>query len=262
MEEITIRAADGTALAATLWTPARARAAVIVAPALGVRRKFYEPLGAFLGEELVTLTIDYRDRTDATLHDYAALDLPTAIEHLRPLGLPITWLGHSMGGQLFGLLRDPPIARALFVAAQHGHWRNWRGLARYAMAALWWGVIPASVAIGRTTMPGGMALPPAVAREWARWGRDRRYLLRAATHPCAFDTWTGTLRALALAGDRYAPLSTVRPLVAAYARASTSVEIVEGSYGHFGAFRPAARALWADWRAWLGAGPSTPDRSS
>lgn len=270
---VSVIAADGARLAADLIAPAAPRRAALIAPALGVRRGFYAAFAEFLAEGgLAVMTLDYRGvggsadaGARATLHDWADLDLAAALADLgrRFPGVPRVWFGHSMGGQLFGLLPDAPVERALFVAAQHGHWRNWAGWRRWAMAALWWGVIPAASRLaGRLPLSRfgrGEDIPPGVAREWARWGRDREYVLGLARRrgDAGFARWTGRLRAYAIRDDSYAPASTVRPLVAAFTRARTELvevgpeRVGEAHLGHFGAFRPSARPLWEEWRAWL-----------
>jgi predicted alpha/beta hydrolase len=271
--EVSVIAADGARLAADLVAPPSPRRAALLAPALGVKRSFYAAFAEFLAEGgLAVLSLDYRgiggsrdSGPRAVLHDWADLDLTAGLAELgrRFPGVPRVWFGHSIGGQLFGLVPDAPVERALFVAAQHGHWRNWSGWRRYAMAALWWGVIPGvSRLAGRLPMARfgrGEDLPPGVAREWARWGRDPAYAIGFAQRrgPSGFTRYAGPLRGYAIRDDTYAPPSTVRPLLEAFT--ATRGEYVEvgpervggARLGHFGAFRPSARPLWEEWRAWL-----------
>jgi predicted alpha/beta hydrolase len=274
--EIRLVAADGTALAAEVIAPDAPRRVALIAPALGVRRGFYRPLAEFFAEGgVASLILDYRGVGGsrpaslrgyrATLRDWADQDLTRAVAELgvRWPGVPRVWVGHSIGGQLFGLIRDPPVTRALLIAAQHGHWRNWPGWRRFAMAALWWGAIPAVArAAGRLPLEAlrqGEDVPAGVAREWARWGRDREYVVGVARRrgDSGFDRFGGPLRSYALADDTYAPPSTVRPLAEAFRAAQLEYREVSPSeigatrLGHFGAFRAGARPLWAEWRQWL-----------
>src|SRR5687768_13651679 len=101
--DITILTADGVRLGADLYrSPAAPRRAALLAPALGVPRKFYRPFAEFLaGEGVATLVVDCRSGRDAALHDWADRDLPAALAHLRAAipEVPLAWIGHSMGGQ-------------------------------------------------------------------------------------------------------------------------------------------------------------------
>ncbi len=257
---IDVKAADGASVECDLYPAAAPRRAALLAPALGVPRRFYAPFAEWLASEGITTLV--AGGRDTTLHDWADLDLPAALAHLRAAHESVVWIGHSMGGQLFGLLADAPVDRALFVAAQHGHWRNWRGWPRYAMAALWYLGIPAlTAATGRFPMRpvGGQDVPAGIAREWASWGRSRDYIVgfAHARGPCAFDRYAGPLVSYAISDDRYAPLSTVRPLAAAFTATRATVREVTPSQfglatlGHFGVFRPSAKPLWQEWRDWL-----------
>src|SRR5690349_17335059 len=117
-----ITADDGVALAAEVIAPARPRCAALLAPALGVKRSFYRPLATFLADSgIACVLFDYRGQGDspapagASLHDWADRDLAAVLGTLRTRwpDLPRVWLGHSMGGQLLGLVPDPPVSRAL-----------------------------------------------------------------------------------------------------------------------------------------------------
>jgi predicted alpha/beta hydrolase len=282
-----IRALDGMPLAAELTLPpTRApRAAVLVAPAVAVRHGFYRPLARYLADGgLAVLTLDYRgigqsmprDRRGFAprLRDWADLDLGGALAYLKDRfpDLPLTWIGHSAGGQLLGLLDDPPIARALLVASPHAHWRHWPSAwTRIQMARFWWLEVPILVALtGRLPgfVLGGQAVPGGVAREWARWGRDREYAVGFARRrgPNGFDSFRGDLLAYAISDDKLAPLTAVRPLVEAFTVARTELVTISprrcgvARLGHLGAFRPTARPLWEEWREWLLEAASGPAR--
>src|SRR5688572_27436778 len=98
--EVTVVAADGTALAADLYRPAAPRQGALLAPALGVSRRFYRGFAEFLAAAGVAVLVpDYRGMGGATLSDWAELDLPAALAHLRGVApdVPLAWIGHSMG---------------------------------------------------------------------------------------------------------------------------------------------------------------------
>jgi predicted alpha/beta hydrolase len=131
------------------------------------------------------------------------------------------------------------------------------------MAALWFGAVPLlSSTLGYLPMRAlgqGEDIPGGVAREWASWGRDPRYVgVRAEASPDAgFSTWRGRLRAIAIGDDPLAPEKAVRALVDLYQGADGEVVRLEPSaigskrVGHFGWFKGRSRAEWAAARAWL-----------
>lgn len=274
---------DGVELAADVYLPAGAATAkLLLGPAMGVPRRFY---ASFLGElarhGIASMVLDYRgiggSRTrpvhhePARLSDWGERDLAAATAALADLhvdGLgraaPSLFVGHSVGGQLFGLLRRAPFRAALLVGSQAGYWRHWRGPSRVAMAALWFGAIPLFTrTLGYLPMRAfgqGEDIPAGVAREWAAWGRDRRYVgVRAAQiDEPGYTHWRGALRAVSIADDGYAPEVAVRALAASYRAAEVEVmrmrpgDVGARRIGHFGWFHPRHRhTTWAEARAWL-----------
>lgn len=276
--DVELAAADGYRLAATRFAPAdEPRAAVLVAPAMGVPRRFYREIASFLatrGAEV--LTVDYRGiggsrpaslrGFPARLRDWGELDVEAGLRAVRERhpGLPLVYFAHSVGGQLLGLAASAPaVERALFVASQSAWEGHWDGNWRWRMRALWRVMIPvATAAFGH--LPGwlgvGQDVPKRVAREWARWGRHPDYLLRdggAARH-AAYAALGFPLRAVAIADDNYAPERSVRALVGFYAGSRSEVHVVEPSdvgrrrLGHFAPFRrDPGEALWPSWADWL-----------
>lgn len=279
-ETLAIPARDGFPLAADLFLPAgEPRAAALLAPAMGVPRAFYAAFAGHLAEQgIAALTVDYRGIGGsregagtlrgfrAALHDWAELDLAGALDALasRAPGAPLLWIGHSVGGQLFGLLDEARVRAALFVGSQSGHWRLWPGAGRLAMLALWYAVIPAVVPVfGRlpgAVFGGGEDVPAGVAREWASWGRSREYLLSYARPRGGrgFTRFGGPIRSYAISDDAFAPVPTVSALAACYTAARTEVRVVRPSdagarsLGHFGFFRARVGGpLWSEASRWL-----------
>jgi predicted alpha/beta hydrolase len=274
---------DGPPIAADLYLPAgEIRARLLMAPAMGVRRRFYARfLGDLAEHGVASMVIDYRgiggSRTGrireerTSLSEWGERDLAVATRALsrievddRTGGAPMLFVGHSVGGQLFGLLQGAPYRAALLVGSQAGYWGHWSGASRLAMAALWFGAVPLFTStLGYLPMRAlgqGENIPGSVAREWATWGRDPRYVgVRAgAIDGAGYDTWHGRLRAIAIDDDGFAPQRAVEELTRLYRAADTEVIRVAPAavgarrIGHFGWFSPRHReTLWADARAWL-----------
>lgn len=269
---LTLKAADGTELAAELFEAARPKATVLFAPATGVKRRLYAPLAQWLSERGYTgLTLDYRGIGDsrrgslrgyqAKAEDWAVQDLAAAISALKERfpSLPLLVVGHSIGGQILGLcpLRGQ-IDGVVFVAAQSGHWRHWNAPLRYVMAVLWWVLMPFITRLfgylPMKTFAGGEDLPKGVALQWAAWCRDPKYILGSelARREQGHASLAVKMHAFAFTDDnRYAPKAAVEALLRFYERGDKTLHVVApedvgvSKIGHFGAFRPEmANGLW------------------
>lgn len=280
VSQLELPAADGFPLAATLFEPAAgsATASVLLTSATAVPRRYYRPFAAFLAAAgFRVLTFDYRGiggsrpkslrGFEASMHQWAEQDADGAARWLRDRfpEEPLVLVGHSFGGQGFGLMETScAFQAALFVAVQSGYWRHWHSLGRPGMWLLWHLVIPAVTALFGY-FPGWLMglsedLPLGVAREWAHWGRDPDYLLRdghlawerryAAVHL--------PILALSFSDDGYAPGPAVEQILSFYPNAEVEHRHLEPAgagaraIGHFGFFRERFReTLWQQSLDWL-----------
>jgi predicted alpha/beta hydrolase len=181
---------DGTEITARFFAPARpekARGAVLVVPAMGVPQSFYAPLSEWLAAEgFHTATFDYRGmglsrraplrRVDADIVTWAEQDTATALEALaqRAPRLPITWIGHSLGGQIVPFVGGHErVARVVTVAAGSGFWRDNAPALKRKVGLFWFGLVPLLTPLfgyfpgRRLGMVGD--LPRNVVRQWRRW---------------------------------------------------------------------------------------------
>jgi len=160
IDDITLPAADGYPLAATLFLPRGAkRHAVLINSATAVHRKIYRGFAGYLARRgCAVLTYDYRGTGDsrqkamtgynqlkslvgfkASMSDWAAQDVTAAVAWMRARykTLPFAYVGHSFGGQVLGLLpNNSEISRALFIAAQAGYWKLMAVPERYRVYAM------------------------------------------------------------------------------------------------------------------------------
>src|SRR5688500_129802 len=220
---IRVRAADGFDIAATRFEPnAAPRAVVVVNGATAVKRRYYERFARHLASHgFAVITYDYRGIGDsapkslrgfeASMRQWGELDQPAVLAHARVWqpDVPLLVVGHSVGGQICGLLRDPPpVERVLMVAAQHNYYGLWRAQERYVLWALWTLVMPvASRALGyfpSTAFGLGETLPRGVALEWARWCRSPGALIEAIGGDAAerFTRYRGPILALSFSDDK------------------------------------------------------------
>ncbi len=270
--DLTIPALDGYRLAASRFDPpGMPEAVVLISPATGVKRSVYRGLAEHLARAgFAVLTWDWRGTGGSkpvtlrgfpyTMRDWAELDLAgviAAAEHAWP-GVPVTALGHSFGGQAFGLTPHAGRLRAaVTVAAQSGYWGHYRFPNRWLYAALFYVLMP-----GLTTLVGwfpsarlglGEDLPPGVARQWASWCRSPDYLGDWAGHA----RFAAPMLVWGFTDDPYASPAAVAALHDRYTAAPQTRRILtpgeagQRRVGHFGFFRPGMPALWDETATWL-----------
>ncbi|NTU84905.1 MAG: alpha/beta fold hydrolase, partial [Chloroflexales bacterium] len=175
-EATTIRARDGYPLSATIVQPDDVpRRALVVNGATGVPKEFYRRFDRYAAEQgSAVLLYDYRGiggsrpaslrGFTATMRDWGAQDMSGALDwlHATYAGLPLVAVGHSVGGQLLGLMPNHGLLHAaVLVTVSTGHWRGMPpSFGLYTLAML------------RVVFP----LTAGVAREWAAWCLHPRYL--------------------------------------------------------------------------------------
>lgn len=275
IEPFTLAARDGYPLAATRYRPqAASRRAALVMPATGVPQSYYAKFAAYLAERgFDTLTFDYRGiggslkgdirELKGGMRDWALLDASSAFTFLLEKRLPISTIGHSFGGQAFGLLPEPGrIAAAFMVGSQSGYWKHWPALGR---AWMWPATHVALPLVSRlrgyfpsSRLGFGEDLPANVAIEWASWCRHPRYLVGALGVEAAYARFAAPLRAYTATDDAFAPARAVQALLELYPSAKSEMRILhpsdlgEARIGHFGFFRERFRdSLWREAADWL-----------
>lgn len=202
---------------------------VLLATATGVPARFYLNFCSWLAERHYSSIVwDWRGVGEnappvlrdsrATMLDWATLDLPAVVDWARERfdDRPLIGLGHSFGGQAFGLAGRPErFARLILFASGHAYWRHWpipgRYLFRIAVSAL-----PA-VTRFRGYLPGralglGADLPAGVAAQWFRWCRRPDYFGRWDGHARI----TAPVHSVGFSDDRYAPLVSREALLQKY----------------------------------------------
>ena len=289
VDDITLPAADGYPLAATLFLPRGAkRNAVLINSATAVHRKLYRGFAGYLAKRgCAVLTYDYRGTGDsrqksltgynqpkslvgfkASMSDWAAQDITAAVAWMRQRyhGMPFAYVGHSFGGQALGLLpNNTEISRALLIAAQAGYWKLMTVPERYRVYALLNFIgLPLARTLGY--MPGkaglGMDLPKDAFVQWVSWVMSPRYLFDSKLEALQnFPNYKGALRALCLSDDPWATrlavellcsgFTSIKPEIITVTPADTGVT----SIGHMGFFRAEHRdTLWRGAAEWIQAG--------
>jgi predicted alpha/beta hydrolase len=182
-----LRAPDGRERAANWVAAPRRRAVIVMNGATGFPQSFYFKLAQYAANRgYDVLVYDYRGiglsapadlaAETARMSDWGLLDMRAALDAgaQRAQGLPVATLGHSVGGQFLGLLRNHALARAhVQIATSVGYWPWERAPFKYLAWWFWRVHGPLMLAIkGYIPTGGGWAglpLPRGVYEEWRRW---------------------------------------------------------------------------------------------
>lgn len=234
---------------------------------MGVAQRYYHAFAPWLAARgFEVLTFDYRGigasappdprDSDATISDWLKHDCATMLDLAAAAGAPVTWLGHSLGGQVLPMVPNAALAsRMVMVAAGNGWWRLHDPAMRIRAALLWYLIAPPAVALAGY-FPGrrlGMIgdLPAGVMRQWRRWCLHPRYAAGAEQAEDAFAAFTTPVISLSFTDDEMMSARNTDGLHAlftgtriAHTRLSPA-DLGVARIGHFGAFRPEfADTLW------------------
>lgn len=269
---LTLVAHDGRELAADRFTPrGPVRAQVVVHGATAVPRGFYAPFARFLASAgYETLIYDYRGvggsafdnarDDDAIMSDWLTLDAPAAVRALRGdrQSVPFFAIGHSFGGQIASALADVEAPDAIVtLGAQRGYWAGFSAAEQPAILLKLFVMLPllTSTLGYLPAKPGlGVDMPAGIVREWARWCRNPEYFL--GDHPELRErmaSYTGSLLALSVTDDAFAPLANVEWLYDLHQGAERQharfrpLDAGVVSFGHFGFVRTQhAETVWPE----------------
>lgn len=245
---------------------------LVIASATGVKQGYYGKFAAFLASNgISTITFDYLGIGDSlnqpvkqlsnNVEDWARKDLESVIEYAIEQfpNHKLNLLGHSIGGQLIGLAPSAPKAhKIILVAAQSGYWKLWKGFGRARLWFNWHVLIP-----GLTNLFGYLPskritnmenLPKNVAKQWARWGRSREYLLgEIDISETYYRNIEVPITAYSIDDDELGTREAVDWITDQYANAKMkAVHLIPKEYGvekigHFGIFKEKfQKSLWLE----------------
>lgn len=267
-ETIAFPADDGQILRGRWYEPiGRRRGAVVIVPAMATTAAYYATFASWLRDRgFAVLIFDYRGygasltgRMNEVDNDLVrwALDARDALgyAHERADGAPVTWLGHSLGGQVLPFADHAMVDRAIHVASGVGYWRYNSPGVRLTAPILWKVIAPAAIAV-TGYFPGKRLhllgdLPSNVMRQWARWCMHPDYLLGELPQMREeFAKVDVPMVSLSFTDDEMMSSVSISTLDALY----TAVDQVRMRYtpaqlgvermGHFGFFRDNQVDLW------------------
>ncbi len=260
---------DGFPLGVTLF-PA-SEELVILSPAMATPQRFYEGFARHLQQEGFTvLTYDFRGvgksapangslwGFEASVSDWALQDMEAVFRWARSAIAPrrIYHLGHSLGGQLAGLLgAEHKVAAMVTVSAQSGYWKLQGGLqpamvlfhVTFTLPILsrLFGYLPWSRFSKACDIPKGAAI------QWARWCRHPDYLFSDYSLPLhRYQDWRAPILAYSISDDHWGTSRSVDAMMSRYPKVQRH-HLVPADYGlkaigHFGFFRSNSEQIWQE----------------
>jgi predicted alpha/beta hydrolase len=285
MQHQSVPAADGYPLASTTFGDSHtARAGVLIVPAMGVEQHFYAAFAHWLAEQgYFAVTFDYRGMGrsrprafqaslrgfDADVLTWAQQDTAAMVDFTadRIGARPLLWIGHSLGGQILGLVPNRErVAAMVTIAVGSGYWRENALKLRSFVWWLWYVVVPVALRVcgyfpGRRLRKIG-DLPAGVMRQWRRWCLNRDYVVGAegAHVRQQYAAVTTPILSLSFTDDEYMSRANTESLHGFYAAAPREMkriaprDVGEKRIGHFGFFRKRfADTLWPQAGEWLAA---------
>jgi predicted alpha/beta hydrolase len=250
---------------------------------MGVAQAYYADFASWLASQgYAVLSFDYRgmgasrpaayERSlrgfPADVVTWAERDAGAAVERLeRELETSgaarrIHWLGHSLGGQIVGLLPDASrLGAVVTVASGSGYWRENARRLRRSVWALWYLVAPLAVTLagyfpGRRLRKVG-DLPAGVMSQWRRWCLSPDYMMGEGGAPlrARYAQVRNPMLSLSFTDDEFMSARNIESLHAFYTSAPRQMiriaprDVGEPRIGHFGFFR--ARVERSLWRPYL-----------
>jgi predicted alpha/beta hydrolase len=271
-------ATQNGSIALRLFEPAANATAVIVIPsAMGVGQNFYARYAQWLAAQgFLVITFDYRGigfSAPPTLRGYQmnifdwAQDCAAVIDFATSTfpAAPLYWLGHSLGGQLLGLISNRDrIKRIVTIATGSGYWlqNSWpiRGMVWW----LWFVLVPLSTRLtgyfpGKRLRKVG-DLPRGVIEQWRRWCLNPEYVVGAEGEAvrAEYSSVQTPIMAISFTDDELMTEKSIRTLHGFYEGASINFrriaprDVGVRRIGHFGFFRPQfEQTLWPMVPRWL-----------
>lgn len=276
--DIQIICRDNIPLAASLYQPQNPKAAVLIAPATGIKRRFYAAFASFLAEHNYgVICFDNRgiggsaagniNAQNASLVTWGSLDMSAVLDYLMQQFPNCDYhvIGHSAGGQLLGLMDNCAHVRSLFnFASSSGSLHNMDypfKLNAYFFLNVF---IPISnLLFGKSNCQWvgmGEPLPKKVARQWQQWCNGRGYVAtefgkEIQSHH--YDSLTLPSMWVYATDDGIANSANVADMTRIFSQSTVSTlalnpqALGKNAIGHMGFFSKKNQDLWQHALDWL-----------
>jgi len=242
----------------------------LICSATGVLQGYYEKFASFLSSKnITTYTFDYAGigaskkknlkNFDVSLTNWATNDINSVLEYIKNThpSAEIDCICHSIGGQILGLTpSNKYINNIILVASQSGYFKFWKGFERIQMFLNWHLVFPLFTFLfgylPSKKITGMENLPKSMAREFASWGRKKKYLFHYKKDDELYHHQIkGKITSYSTNNDHFAPKKAIDWMTKKYVNAHIiRKHLIPKEYnvdniGHFGFFKSKFRDnLW------------------
>ncbi len=273
---IHINTKDGYTLTGIIREPEdQPKGTVIINTGIGLPQSIYSNFANFLAKKgYVSLTYDYRGiglsapeslkNFSATCLQWGQLDMPAAYNwllHHFP-HLPTSVIGHSMGGQLLGLMDNyAQLKHLIFLSVSTGYWKHLSGSYKWFKTPLGlFCLVPIMCHVfGYAKMKWvafGEDLPKGAALQWGRWCKHPTYFLpefKAKGIPTYYNQISARILSVQFSDDPIANETTIENMLTNYSNAEIRRKtyspegLNDKKIGHVGMFsRRFASTFWQD----------------
>jgi len=274
-----IKCKDGELIAATIYSPNKdPKGAILVAPATGIKRQFYDNFAKYLAEHgYGVICFDNRGigesltgnikNSNASLQCWGEQDMPAVLEQLK-IDFPDTkyhLIGHSAGGQLVGLMDNALELNSIFnFGCSSGRLKNMNFLYRVKAKFFMNFFIPVNnILFGHTKAQWvgmGEPLPKNVAKQWQEWCNGQGYV-KEAFGKTIFNhfydelatpsLWVNAIDDEIANNANVADMLSVFPKLNAQTLTLNSKDFGLNEIGHMKFFSKKSQVLWDHTLEWL-----------
>lgn len=270
-----IKTENGNELSATFHAPdGEMQGAILIVPAIGINQSYYNSFASWLAAQgYLVATFDYsgiglsksghiRD-SNVTINDWAKFDCAAMLEAVssRSTGKPLYWIGHSLGGQILGLVPNiEHITKIVTIACGSGYWLENMPAVRWRVWWLWYFIVPLSMRLfgyfpGKRLRKIG-DLPKGVMNQWRKWCLHPEYVVGVEGEAIRekYSSVKTPITSFSFTDDEMMSEKNIESLHGFYTNSVKAMnriapEVVEvESIGHFGFFRTKFKeSLWKNY---------------
>lgn len=262
LKELQINTPLNYPITITAFASKTTKAIVIILPATGVLQTYYAKLARFLQKNNYTVyTFDYGGigkskmkpltKFDTSLSNWATNDIESVFKYINKLhpSKKINCIGHSLGGQLLGLVPSNKLINNIILAASpSNHYSFWDGFEKTKNFFNWFVIFPFFTTFFKY-FPSKFFmkmenLPKSMAKEFYTWSQENDYYFSSKINLKKYHYQIkNKLTSYSTVNDPYAPKKAVDWLTKKYSNATIiRKHLLPKNYnvkniGHFGFFK-------------------------